>query len=281
MTELVGIDHGADRLDQAVGDVKREHVDHAPLGVVGHRARLAVDPGRPEGSAEEPAPAEQAAKQSQYPLSSGQRFPHRLCLAAAVRVEHHVRREHGEQLVHVASSGGGEEPAGQFLAFRPPGRGGHDGARLLSGGDALPGAGKDLPAVHLGLAGDPGHVRVGVAEHLAQHEHRPVYRGERLKQHEERHGQRVGQLGVLGWPRPVDGHDDRLWQPVPDVRLAPHARRAQVVDSQPRHRRRQVRLRVGDDGSRLARPGQPEERVLHDVLGVAHGSGHPVGDGEQ
>ena len=82
-------------------------------------------------------------------------------------------------------------------------------------------------------------------------------------------------------PRPVGGHHDRLGQPVPHVPLPPHPRRTQVVDSQPRHRRRQVCLGIGDRGSRLARPGQAEERVLHDVLGVAHGSGHPVGDGEQ
>ena len=51
-----------------------------------------------------------------------------------------------------------------------------------------------------GLAGDPRHVRVAVPEHLAQHEHRPLHRREGLQQHQERHGQRVGQLGVLGRP---------------------------------------------------------------------------------
>ena len=47
--KLVGIDHGVDRLDHAVGDVEREHADHAPFGVIGHRAGLAIDPGQPEG----------------------------------------------------------------------------------------------------------------------------------------------------------------------------------------------------------------------------------------
>jgi hypothetical protein len=39
-------------------------------------------------------------------------------------VDHHVGREHAEQRVHVAARGGLNEPAGEFLAFRPPRRGG-------------------------------------------------------------------------------------------------------------------------------------------------------------
>src|SRR4029453_6312654 len=87
------------------------------------------------------------------------RLPDRLRLAAAAPVEHHVGREHAEQRVHVAARGGLEEPAGQFLAFRPPRRRRRTVARLPSGGDALPGPGEDLPAVHLGLAGDPRPLR--------------------------------------------------------------------------------------------------------------------------
>ena len=79
-----------------------------------------------------------------------------------------------------------------------------------------------------------------------------------------------------GRPRAADGHDDRLGQPVTHVRLPSHPRRPQVVDAQPRHHGRQVRLRIGDRGPRLAGPGQAEERVLHDVLRVAHGTSHPV-----
>jgi hypothetical protein len=48
VTKLVGIDHGTDRLDHAVGDVEREHSDHTPFGVVRDGTRLAVDPGQPE-----------------------------------------------------------------------------------------------------------------------------------------------------------------------------------------------------------------------------------------
>jgi hypothetical protein len=84
-----------------------------------------------------------------------QRRADRLGLAAAVPVDHHVGREHAKQRVHVAAGGGLEEPAGQFLAFRPPHHGRGAVERLPSGDDALPGAGEDLPAVHLGLADDP------------------------------------------------------------------------------------------------------------------------------
>lgn len=34
MTELVGIDHGVDRLDHAIGDVEFDHAQHTPFGVV-------------------------------------------------------------------------------------------------------------------------------------------------------------------------------------------------------------------------------------------------------
>jgi hypothetical protein len=43
--ELIGVDHRPDRLNYAVGDVEGQDVDHEAFGVVGHHARLAVDPG--------------------------------------------------------------------------------------------------------------------------------------------------------------------------------------------------------------------------------------------
>ena len=55
MTKLVGIDHSVDHLHHAVGHLKLEHGEHPPLGVVTDRARLAVDPGQPDGSAQGPA----------------------------------------------------------------------------------------------------------------------------------------------------------------------------------------------------------------------------------
>ena len=58
VTELVRVDHGTDGLHHAIGDVEREHVDHAPLRVVRHGAGLAVDPGQPQVGAQYPAAAE-------------------------------------------------------------------------------------------------------------------------------------------------------------------------------------------------------------------------------
>ena len=94
MTKLVGIDHSADRLDHAVGDVEFHDGDHAPFGVVYHGARLAVDPGQPEGAAKHTAAAEDAGDRPHDGLPPGQRLPDRLRPAAAVPVEHHVGRVH-------------------------------------------------------------------------------------------------------------------------------------------------------------------------------------------
>ncbi len=78
MTKLVGIDHSADRLHHAIGHLKLEHGEHPPLGVVPDRARLAVDPGQPEGSAQGPAPAGEAGQQPGDPLRPMQRIILRL-----------------------------------------------------------------------------------------------------------------------------------------------------------------------------------------------------------
>jgi hypothetical protein len=97
MPELVRVDHGPDRLDQAVGDVQRDYAEHAALCVVGDRARLAVDPGQ---------------------LRPGKRGEQRLALAATIADHDHVGREHLEQPGQVAAARGGEEPAGHLVALR-------------------------------------------------------------------------------------------------------------------------------------------------------------------
>jgi hypothetical protein len=72
--------------------------------------------------------------------------------------------------------------------------------------------------------------------------------------------------------------DERLGQPLPGVDLAPLARRAQVVDGEPRCHRREVRLRrVRLDVRFLV----AKEGVLDDVLRFGNRSEHPVGDREQ
>src|SRR5271169_6635317 len=59
VAQLVGVDHGSDRLHLAVGDVESEDVDDAPRGVVGDRPGLAVDPGQLDAGAHLRPPASQ------------------------------------------------------------------------------------------------------------------------------------------------------------------------------------------------------------------------------
>ena len=279
MPELVRVDDGPDHLDQAVGDVQYEHADHAALRVVDDRARLAVDPGQLAACAQLLTAAVQPEQESGDPVRSGQRGEQRLPLAAAVADHDDVGREQIEQAGQVAAARGGEEPAGHLVALR----GRCLEAWLAGAGPALvdvaPGPDEDLAAVRLGLAGDLGDLLVVVAEHLVQQEHRALGRRQALKQHEERHRQRIGHLGPLrGVGLAV--RDERLGQPGADVGLTAHPRGPQVADRQPGGGRRQERLGQGDGRAVAKRAGQPEEGLLHDVLGVADAAGHPVCDRE-
>jgi len=91
---------------------------------------------------------------------------------------------------------------------------------------------------------------------------------------EEREGERVGHLCVLGGVL----LGQRLREPFARIDLALHPRRPQLVDRQPGRDRCQVglrRLRL-DFGCVVA-----EERVLHDVFGVSDRPEHSVRDREQ
>jgi len=96
MLELVGIDHGADRLHQAVGDVERYHAGHPALDVVDHRARLAVDQGWLPVRAVLLAAAEQPEDKPGDPVRPVQCLTPGLALAAAVAHHHHVGREQAQ-----------------------------------------------------------------------------------------------------------------------------------------------------------------------------------------
>ena len=74
---------------------------------------------------------------------------------------------------------------------------------------------------------------------------------------------------------------DRLRQPLADVHLAPGPRGAQLVDREPGHDGREVRLRRLDLDAVGERPLLPQERLLHDVLRLADAAEHAVGDREQ
>jgi hypothetical protein len=221
--ELVGVDHGADRLHHAVGDVECEDTGHPAFGVVGHRARLAVDQGRHNVTAVVLRPAEQPQQEPGDPFRSVQRLAQRLALAAAVSDRDHVGGEEFEERVEVAATHGVEEAAGHLVALLA--RGVEPGLAFV---DVVAGAGEDLAAVRLGLAGDLGDLAVVVAEDLVQQEHGAFGGRQAFEQDEEGHGQGIGHLGAL---RGVGGgggaqlaRDERLGQPGAHVGLPPDPR---------------------------------------------------------
>ena len=117
MLELVGVGHGADRLDQTVGDVYREDAGHPAFGVVGHRTRLAVDQGRLGVGPILLCPAEQPEQEPGDPFRPVHRLAQGLALAAAVADRVHVGGEEFEQAVEVTAAGRLEEPAGHLVAL--------------------------------------------------------------------------------------------------------------------------------------------------------------------
>ena len=166
MLELVGVDHGADRLHQAVDDVQREDADHPALGVVDDRPRLAVDQGGLAVGAFLLGPAEQPEQEPGHPFRPVRRLEPGLALAAAVADHDHVGGEEVQQATQVTAADGVEEPAGHLVALLA--RGLEPGLALVH---VVPGAGEDLAAVRLGLAGDLGDRLVVVAEDLVEQEH--------------------------------------------------------------------------------------------------------------
>ncbi len=272
--QLVGVDHGSDSLHLAVGDIEGEHVDDAPLGVVSDRPWLAVDPGQLDAGPHLRPPAGQPEHEPGDLQRPADRPGRRPGLAAAIAHHGHVRREQLEQGAHVAALGGGKEPAGYLVALFP---GGFEARLALV--DVMAGPGEDLTTVRLGLAGDVRDLGVSVAEHLVQQEHRTFGRGQALHQQEEGHGQRVGHLRSLGGIG-FAARQERFGQPGAHVGLPPHPCGPQVADGQPGGGGGQVGLGLVDAGPVTEHPGQPEEGLLDDVLGVADAPGHPVGDRE-
>jgi hypothetical protein len=120
--------------------------------------------------------------------------------------------------------GGGEEP-GRELVF----------ARCLAAGPALvdvaSGACSESAHVVLALADDLGDLRVVVFEHVVQQQHCPLLRGEALQEHQHRHRERIGHLGVQRGVIFAVG-DDRLWQPFANVPFAAGAGQMELVDRQ-------------------------------------------------
>jgi len=115
--ELVGVDHGADRLDLAVGDVEREHAGHPAFCVVDHRAWLAVDHGRHGVRALLADAAEQPEEEPGDPVRPVHGLAPGLALAAAVADHDDVGGQEVQQAVEVAAVDCVEEPAGHLVAL--------------------------------------------------------------------------------------------------------------------------------------------------------------------
>jgi hypothetical protein len=113
-----------------------------------------------------------------------------------------------------------------------------------------------------------------------QQQHGSLLRGQALQQHQHRQRQRVGHLRVPGRVIMAVG-DDRLWQPLAHVLLAPGARRAQLVDPQPGGHRGYESAGRLDLLAVLERTVEPEQRLLDDVLGLGDAAEHPVRDRER
>jgi hypothetical protein len=282
MLEFVRVDHGADGLDQAVGDVEGEDADHAALAVVGDGARLAVNHGRHAVGPLLPRPAEQSEDEPGDPFGPVHRLAQGLALAAAVADRDHIGRQDVEQCAEVPAVYRAEEAAGHLVSLLAgsvePGL-----ARVY----VVPGPDGDLPAVRLGLAGDLGDLPEVVAEDLVEQEDGAFGRRQALQQDEECHGQGIGHLGALrGVLCGRRGHrvqligDQRLWQPGTNVGFSADPGGPQVADGQPGGHRGQVGLGRGDGGAVAEHAGQPQEGLLDDVLGIADAPGHPVGDRE-
>ena len=190
---------------------------------------------------------------------------------AAVSQQDDVRREHVEQALQVtrfdrplecleraAGLGCGHGPA------RPPRR------------DVGAGPVRDLADRSRALADSFGDLVVLQTEHLAQHEHCPLGRRERLQHQQHRHRHALGQFDVLGH---VGRGEQRLGQPGADVGLLAPAERAQPGQRLAGGDPDQVGTLIPHGAEIDARPPQPG--LLQDVLGVGGRAEHLVGDGEQ
>ncbi len=220
-------------------------------------------------------PVEKRRERAEHPhdvVRSDDRLRERRALASAVRDGLHVGREQLLQPVDVALAQRVEEPRRQLLPLAAIG--GEPRPPLL---DVPAGSDDELTAGRLGTIHGHGDLRELEPEHVTQHEHGTFERTQPLEQHEGGHRDGVGQLGgPLGIL--VRIRHERLGEPRPDIRLPPHARRAQHVDRDAGDHGREERLhgcRLGL-GRRVSEPG-----LLHGVLRLAHAAEDPVGDGEE
>ena len=136
-------------------------------------------------------------------------------LAAAVAMQLDVRPEQRLEGAEVALLGGGEEARREPLLLL--GLGLETWPAAL---DLAARADRQLARCVLAAIDDLGDPVVRIVEHVAQQEHRPLLGGEALEQNQEGERERVRELGPDRWIVALGG-DQRLGQPLADVRLAP------------------------------------------------------------
>jgi hypothetical protein len=194
VTELLGIGDCANRLHQPVGDVERDGQDDPSVIVEEQGSGLSVKfhEAKLRGTQLFP-PATKAAHQPAHTFTPMHRVQERGGLPSAVAVRDDVSREQLNESLGVSISDRLEEPLGELGATSP--RGLEAGLPRV---DLTAGSNGDLPAVRLALADDPGDLTVAVLEHLPKDEDRPLDRTQALKQHQQRHRERIGRLHLLG-----------------------------------------------------------------------------------
>lgn len=143
--------------------------------------------------------------------------------------------------------------------------------------DPAAGARHQLAARDLGPVDDGGDLVVGIVEDVMEEEHGTFHRLELLEQDQEGQGQGVGQFGTVIRRGSLRLH--RLGQPRSLVRLATDPRRAQLVDAEAGHDRRQIRRRCRHLA--LTASGPPHVDLLDHVFGLGGAPEHAVGHGEQ
>ena len=140
----------------------------------------------------------------------------------------------------------------------------------------------ELAGVRLGLADDLGDLVVAVVEDVVQQQHRALLGGQALEQRRGTPGRASRPSRRARAGSSPGSPDERLRQPLADVALPPRARRAQLVDRQPRrHRRDGRRAATRSRSPRSSARVNAQQRLLDDVLGLGHAAEHPVGDRER
>ncbi len=191
--------------------------------------------------------------------------------AAAICDQDDFGRHDLHQLLQPPGSQRGEEPLDHGLLLGSA----HAHARPPSG-HVLACPPRDLPHRGRGLRDGFGDLAVRHLEDLAEHEHRPLGRRERLQHGQHRDRDALGELDVLG---DIGTGQQRLRQPLADVFLAAARPRSQEVERLSCDDPDQVRPRVTH--LRVVDVVPPQPGLLQYVLRVGRRPEHLVGDREQ